>query len=68
MNSWIKVNTELERKMAFKSSDEVITLYEVTHYREYNEVASMIKHKDGVFFFMNDDVSWIASQVDDWII
>jgi hypothetical protein len=61
MGDWQETDREVRRKMKFKSSELTIELFDVVAYKAYSKDISMLKHKDGVFAFSNDDVSWISS-------
>lgn len=68
MNKWIKITPEVTRQMMFKSNPgRILTLNNVTHYRKRDHGVNL-KCDEGIVYFETDDVSWIISDCEDWIV
>ncbi len=67
-NEWVEISLEKERKMKFKSDpDGLLLLTNVTHYKRRSK-GVMLKCDQGVVYFETDDVSYIISDCDDWVV
>ncbi len=66
-NGWIEIQLEKTRVIAFKSQSDKLELTNVTHAKKRNH-GYMLKCDQGLVYFETNDVSWIISDCEDWVI
>jgi len=65
-NEWTRINLEKTRKIATKSGG-LLHLSNVTHFKKRSH-GFMLKCDQGIVYIETDDVSYIISDCDDWIV
>jgi hypothetical protein len=68
MGDWVKINTETRRVIKTKSDPHgQVVLNYVTHYKK-REHGFCLKYEKGIAYFEENDISFILSDVDDWVV